>query len=147
MDHKFDTFSDLLRAALGNRLAPSDSLLGMFAEDIIFEFPYAPEGLPKRLDGVAALDAHLQKLGPLIDFGAMVLESVYASGATIVFEFSCTGRGVRTGAPYDQDYISVVTLRDGRITRYRDYWNPSVVLTALGGRDAAAAAYAEGASA
>lgn len=147
MDHKFDTFSDLLRAALGDQLAPSDSLLDMFAKDVIFEFPYAPEGLPKRLDGVAALEEHLQKLGPLIDFGAMVLGTVHAAGDTIVFEFSCTGQGVRTGAPYDQDYISVVTLRDGRITRYRDYWNPTVVLTALGGRDAAAAAYAEGVTA
>ncbi|PWK59656.1 nuclear transport factor 2 family protein [Roseicyclus mahoneyensis] len=143
MDHKFDSFSDLLRAALGEKLAPSDSLLGMFDEDVVFEFPYAPEGLPKRLDGVGALDAHLQKLGPLIDFGPMVLGTVHAAGDTIIFEFSCTGKGVRTGAPYDQDYISVVTLRDGRIMRYRDYWNPTVVLTALGGREAAAAAYAE----
>ena len=143
MDHKFDSFSDLLRAALGDRLARSDNLLGMFAEDVIFEFPYAPEGLPKRLDGVAALDAHLQKLGPLIDFGAMLLGPVHAEDGTVIFEFSCKGRGVRTGAPYDQDYISVVTLRDGRITRYRDYWNPSAVLTALGGSEAAKAAFTD----
>jgi ketosteroid isomerase-like protein len=143
MDHKFDSFSDLLRAALADRLSPADSLLDMFAEDVIFEFPYAPEGLPQRLDGVAALEAHLQKLGPLIDFGPMVLGPVHAAGDTIIFEFSCNGQGVRTGAPYDQEYISVVTLRDGRIERYRDYWNPTVVLTALGGQDVAAAAYAE----
>jgi ketosteroid isomerase-like protein len=49
---------------------------------------------------------------------------------------------VATGAPYNQLYISVVTLRDGRIAHYRDYWNPLVVLTALGGTEAAAAAYA-----
>lgn len=142
MDHKFDTFSDLLRAALGDRLAPADSLLAMFAKDVVFEFPYAPAGLPKRLDGIAALEAHLQKLGPLIDFGPMILGPVHGAGATVIFEFSCTGRGVQTGAPYDQDYVSVVTLRDGRIARYRDYWNPIVVLTALGGADAAARAYA-----
>lgn len=142
MNGKFDNFSDLLRAALGDRLAPASSLLGLFADDVLFEFPFAPEGLPRRLDGVAALAVHLQKLGPLIDFGPLTLGHVHPSGETVIFEFSCTGQGLHTGVPYNQDYISVVTLREGRITHYRDYWNPLVVLTALGGLEASAAAYA-----
>jgi uncharacterized protein len=142
MADKFDSFSDLLRAALGDRLADADSLIGLFTDDVVFEFPYAPDGLPKRLHGTAALAAHLDKLGPLLSFGQMQLGSVYAAGDTVIFEFSCSGQGVQTGAPYDQAYISVVTLRDGRIAHYRDYWNPLVVLTALGGAKAAAAAFA-----
>jgi hypothetical protein len=142
MSDKFDSFSDLLRAALGDRLDPADSMLGLFAEDVIFEFPYAPDGLPKRLEGSAALAAHLARLGPLLSFGTMELGNVYADGATVIFEFSCTGKGLATGAPYDQAYVSVVTVRDGRIAHYRDYWNPLVVLTALGGAEAAAAAFA-----
>ena len=142
MADTFDSFSDLLRAALGDRLASSGSLLGLFADDAIFEFPYAPDGLPKRLEGTAALAAHLERLGPLITFGPMELGKVYAVGETVIFEFSCSGEGVATGAPYNQLYISVVILRDERIAHYRDYWNPLVVLTALGGTEAAAAAYA-----
>ncbi len=142
MAENFDSFSDLLRAALGERLAFSGSFLGLFTQDVIFEFPYAPDGLPKRLEGTAALAAHLERLGPLLTFGPMELGRVYAVGETVIFEFSCSGEGVTTGAPYDQRYISVVTLREGRIAHYRDYWNPLVVLTALGGTEAAAAAYA-----
>lgn len=132
MADMFDNFSDLLRAALGDRLEAADNLLGLFAEDVVFEFPYAPDGLPRRLDGRAALAAHFARLGPLIRFGPMLLGHVHAAGDTVIIEFSCTGVGVATGAPYDQVYISVVTLRQGRITHYRDYWNPLVVLTALG---------------
>lgn len=142
MADKFDSFSDLLRAVLGDRLASADSLPDLFADNVIFEFPYAPDGLPKRLEGAAALAAHLERLGPLLTFGQMELGGVYAVGDTVVFEFSCTGEGVNTGAPYNQVYISVVTLREGRITHYRDYWNPLVVLKALGGAEAATAAYA-----
>lgn len=145
MTDKFDSFSDLLRGALGQRLAPADDMLGLFAEDVIFEFPFAPEGLPQRLNSRAALAGHMAKLGPLISFGAFVLKSVYPSDETVTFEFSCTGQGQQTGKPYDQDYVSVVTLGDGRITHYRDYWNPLVVLSALGGADAVGAAYAGGA--
>jgi uncharacterized protein len=142
MADKFDSFSDLLRAALGDRLAPADGLLDMFTDDVVFEFPYAPDGLPERLDGSAALAAHLERLGPLITFGRMELGTVHDAGDTVIFEFSCDGQGVTTGAPYNQHYISVVTLRDGRIAEYRDYWNPLVVLTALGGPKAAAAVFA-----
>lgn len=142
MTDKFEDFSGLLRAALGDRLAPADSLLDMFTDDVIFEFPYAPDGLPKRLEGSVALAAHLGRLGPLLSFGTMELGKIYATGETVIVEFSCKGEGVSTGAPYDQVYISVVTLRDGRIAHYRDYWNPLVVLTALGGTAAATAAFA-----
>ncbi len=47
---------------------------------------------------------------------------------TIVAEMRGVGRLVETGAPYDMTYIAVVTVRDGRITNYRDYWNPLAVL-------------------
>jgi ketosteroid isomerase-like protein len=50
---------------------------------------------------------------------------------------------VRTGVAYDQTYISVVTLRDGRIARYKDYWNPLVALAALGGAEALATSIGE----
>lgn len=141
MADKFDTFSDLLRAALGQRLASSGDLPGLFTDDIIFEFPFAPEGLPARLEGRDALAAHLARLGPLLSLGEMELHAVYPSGDTVIAEFSCKGRGVQTGLPYDQLYVSVITLRAGRIARYRDYWNPLVVLSALGGADAANAAF------
>ncbi|WP_329258475.1 nuclear transport factor 2 family protein [Actinoallomurus sp. NBC_01490] len=38
------------------------------------------------------------------------------------------GRLVQTGDPFDMTYIAVVTVEDGRITFYRDYWNPLAVL-------------------
>lgn len=142
MADKFDSFSDLLRAALGDKLAPADGMLDLFADDVVFEFPYAPDGLPKWLEGRAALAAHLARIGPLLSFWTMELGNVHAAGETVVIEFSCTGQGTATGVPYNQTYISVVTLRDGRIAHYRDYWNPLVVLAALGGTEAAAAAFA-----
>ncbi|MBQ2263688.1 MAG: nuclear transport factor 2 family protein [Loktanella sp.] len=141
MADKFDTFSDLLRAALGSHLAPADDMLDLFTDDIVFEFPFAPEGLPTRFEGRDALTGHLAKLGPLLSLGEMELHAVYPSGDTVIAEFSCKGRGVQTGLPYDQNYVSVITLRDERIARYRDYWNPLVVLAALGGADAANAAF------
>ncbi|GGK55669.1 nuclear transport factor 2 family protein [Salinarimonas ramus] len=143
MAGKFDTFGDLLKGALGPTLGPADEILDLFAEDVIFEFPYAPEGLPKRLDGRDRLAAHFARLGPLIAFDRFDLEAAHVCGDTVVIEFTCEGRGVETGVAYDQTYVSVVTLRDGRIARYKDYWNPLVALAALGGSEAAGISFDE----
>lgn len=142
MDDKFDSFTGLLRGALGSRLKGGPDMADLFAEDVVFEFPYAPDGLPKRLEGMPALADHLVRLDPMLELGEFTLREVHPSEKTVIFEFSCRGRGVATGLPYDQDYISVVTLREGRIARYCDYWNPLVALSALGGAKAAAEAYA-----
>lgn len=142
MTRKFDSFSGLLRGALGDRLVDATTTIDLFTDDVIFEFPYAPEGLPRKLVGRTALAGHLARLGPLLEFDEMTLGDVYPSGQTVVFEFSCRGRGTTTGAAYNQNYVSVIRLREGRIAHYRDYWNPLVVLSALGGAEKAATAFA-----
>jgi len=142
MNDKYNGLTELLRAALGNRIVQSENFLDLFAEDAALEYPFAPDGTPERLEGKAAIAEHAARLAPLLEFGEMTLGAVYISGDTVVFESSCQGRGVESGTSYDQDYISVVTLRDQRIVRYQDYWNPLVLMSALGGQQAMAAAYA-----
>jgi uncharacterized protein len=43
---------------------------------------------------------------------------------------TATGTIKDTGEPYDQSYVVVLTVHEGRITRYRDYWNPLKALQA-----------------
>lgn len=138
MARKFDSFGELIRGALGSALIAADDILELFAADVTFEFPYAPEGFPTRLDGRDRLAAHLATLGPLLTFEAFHLNAAYQCGETVVMEFTCEGHGAETGVAYNQSYISVVTLQDGRIARYKDYWNPLVALAALRGTAAEA---------
>ena len=44
--------------------------------------------------------------------------------AVIVVEFTVEGLLVRTGEPYQSRYITVLTVHDGQIASYRDYWSP-----------------------
>ena len=45
-----------------------------------------------------------------------------------VAEFTCEGVFLSTGKSYNQTYISVVSYDGGKITHYRDYWNPLIVM-------------------
>ncbi|QRN97628.1 nuclear transport factor 2 family protein [Archangium violaceum] len=105
----------------------------MWAEDGSMEFPYSPEGLPQRLDGKAAIREHLRRFPEMLHIDRFSEPVFHPSqdGRVLIAEFSCEGRAVATGKPYNQKYISVVEFRDGRIVKYRDYWNPLIALRAL----------------
>lgn len=93
------------------------------------EFPFAPQGRPRRLEGREAVAAYMRAYPDHIDLHDFPELRIHETTdpATIVVEMRGVGRLVRTGAPFDMTYIAVVTVRDGRIAAYRDYWNPLAV--------------------
>ena len=108
----------------------------LFAADGVQEFPYSPDGYPKRIEGQKAIAAYLADYPEKFKLDRIVQPVFYHSAGVLVAEFGVEGTAVPTGKPYNQRYISVIEHRGGLITRYVDYWNPLVVLEALGGADA-----------
>ena len=56
------------------------------------------------------------------------------STSSVVLEYSSAGRVVATGQPYSNRYISVVVIKDRKVTEWRDYLDPLRVFAALEGR-------------
>jgi hypothetical protein len=49
----------------------------------------------------------------------------------VVVEMTIKGRAVETDKPYNQQDVIVAETRDGKLTHYREYWNPLVSAEAL----------------
>jgi ketosteroid isomerase-like protein len=98
----------------------------LFDESAVFEFPFAPEGWPARLEGKAEIAAYMRHYPDHIDLHDYPSVEILRTTTpeVIVVEMRAVGRLVETGGPFDMTYIAVVTVRDGRIASYRDYWNP-----------------------
>lgn len=94
--------------------------------DGVLEFPFAPDGWPSRLEGKAAVGAYMRHYPDHVDLHSFPEVTIHQTivPETIVVEMRGVGRLVRTGTPFDMTYIAVVTVEDGLITAYRDYWNP-----------------------
>lgn len=110
-----------------------DEWLDLFTPDGVLEFPFAPAGVPPRLQGRDALSAHMTHFPENFDveFVDLVFHETTDPFRAIA-EFRSIGRAVPTGKPYEQTCISVVyTDESGKITRYLDYWNPLVAIEAL----------------
>ncbi|MBB1153879.1 nuclear transport factor 2 family protein [Amycolatopsis dendrobii] len=108
--------------------------LQLFAEDAVTEFPFAAPGRPERVEGRAALAEYLSDYPNLLDHREVVAKTVHQTTdpEVSIAEFELAGIAVATQKPYRLRYVVVLTVRDGLIRRYRDYWSPLAVTEVLG---------------
>jgi ketosteroid isomerase-like protein len=109
-DSRMDTYSDL------------------FAEDAVFELPFAPPGVPRRIQGKDAIHSfigagasRLEESPPRWTMREIVVHET-TDPEVIVTEFQV--HGTFDNSPYQFENLQVLTVRDGEILRLRDYWNP-----------------------
>lgn len=110
------------------------ALLRQCADDVVFEFPFAPPGRPGKVEGKRALGEYLAAMPARVAFEKLDLETHQTVEPDVaVIEMTAAGRVKDTGEPYEMSYVVVLTVRDGLIVRYRDYWNPLQVLRTAAG--------------
>lgn len=105
------------------------------APDVVAEFPFAPAGLPSRIEGREALFEYLKGYPDVIDVKSLPTMRIYATDDpnVAVADWSVSGRVLSNGNPYEMSYATFATFRDGALVNYREYWNPMAFLAALGG--------------
>jgi ketosteroid isomerase-like protein len=128
-----DPFFRVIEEGL-NGLAGPGHFFDLLADDVVFEYVITVPGYPRRVQGRAAVAELYRPYGD-----ALVLDRCYdlavhhdPAQGTVVLEYASQGRVVANGAPYRNRYISVATLRDREVVRWRDYLDPVAVFDALG---------------
>ncbi|MBP4137116.1 nuclear transport factor 2 family protein [Flavobacterium geliluteum] len=126
----------LLRNSLDTFLAKDmKGWSALCAEDVVAEFPFAPEGSPSRFEGREALYAYLKDYPGFIDVKTIPALKIYGTDDTnvAIAEWSASGVVIGNGNPYEMSYATFVTFRDGLIVNYREYWNPQAFQKAMSG--------------
>jgi uncharacterized protein len=129
-----DPFFDIVQRGLAG-LVDGDHYFDTLADDALFEFRYDFPGWPQRLVGRDALMALYAGYGDNIvlrDADALVVHRSQ-DPRVVVLEYDVHGTVVRTGVPYDNRFISVVTLDKRKIVRWRDYMDSLAAMMALSG--------------
>ncbi|WP_207918487.1 nuclear transport factor 2 family protein [Saccharopolyspora karakumensis] len=104
----------------------TDAVADLWAEHGITEFPFAAGNSPRSLAGREEVRRYLAGFPQLCDMREVHAFTAHRTQRpdTAIVEYRATGRSLRTGKPYRMDYVVVITVEDGLITRFRDYWNP-----------------------
>lgn len=110
-----------------------DEWIELYAVDGTVEFPFAPAGVPTRVQGREALIAHMRGFPQTFDVKFVDVKFIETSDPhTAVAEYRSEGSVLITGKPYEQTVITVIRLDEaGLVERFVDYWNPLVVMEAM----------------
>lgn len=128
--------TQLLRNSLDTFLAKDmKGWSELCADDVVAEFPFAPEGTPARFEGRDALYEYLRNYPSFIDVKSIPTLRIYGTDDenVAIAEWSASGVVIGNGNPYEMSYATFVTFRDGLIVNYREYWNPQAFLKAMSG--------------
>jgi ketosteroid isomerase-like protein len=100
-------------------------LLSRCADDGILQFPFAPDGRPRRLEGREQVRAYLDAVYSRLKIEGVTSLKIHetADPAVVIAEVTLNVT-LSDGPTRDASYVEVVTVRDGQIAHIRAYWSP-----------------------
>ncbi|MBC7904409.1 MAG: nuclear transport factor 2 family protein [Gemmatimonadaceae bacterium] len=106
-------------------------------EDIVVEFPFAPDVASRKLVGRAAIYEYLKNYPSVIDIQSTPTLKINATDDPnmAIAEWSVSGRVISNGNPYEMSYATFMTFKNGLIVNYREYWNPMAFMAAMSGAE------------
>jgi ketosteroid isomerase-like protein len=114
-------------------LVDGEHYFDTIADDACFDFRYRFPGWPPTIRGRADLMAQYSGYGDNIRLhsadGLVVHHA--REGRVVILEYEVHGKVLSTGIPYDNRFISVVTIKDRKIVHWRDYMDSLAAWTAL----------------
>jgi ketosteroid isomerase-like protein len=128
-----DPFFRIIEEGLAG-FVDGEHFFDLLAEDVIFEFVISVPGYRRRVDGRRAVAELYRGYGSNIVLQSADELAVHRDGeaSVIVLEYAVHGQAVPTGRAYDNRFVSVITIKEGKVTHWRDYLDPVAVFNALG---------------
>ena len=100
-----------------------EALRAISAPDAVLEFPYHPNG-PQVHQGAEAMIREFSVINVFQTFKIEVVDVFDTGGEVVVVEGRSRGT-YKSGRPdYTNHYLFVLSFRDGKLTRWREFFNP-----------------------
>jgi ketosteroid isomerase-like protein len=131
--HGLDPFFRIIEEGLEG-LVDGDHFFDLLADDVLFEYVITVPGYPRRVVGRQAVaELYRPYSGTFNVHRCFDLAAHHdRESGVVVLEYACEGHVVPTGGPYSNRFVSVITINDRKVTRWRDYLDPIAVFDAIG---------------
>jgi len=108
------------------------AFVALWHDDGVQEMPFAPPGFPRRLEGKEAIR---RQYGGLPDAYVSMRfpRRLRAAGDGLVVAEYGGEIALRSGGRYDNTYVGLFEVRDGRLRRFVECFDPQVLADAFGG--------------
>jgi len=115
-------------------LAEGEDYFDMLADDVVFEYVVSVPGYPKRIEGRQNIIDLYSDYDSFMTVRSADNLRVYRDhvASVVVLEYEVHGESVQSGRPYNNRFVSIVTIKNGKVTSWRDYLDPVAVFDAAG---------------
>lgn len=111
-----------------------EAITALLHPDVVLHIPYAPDGIPKKVDGKAAATDWFTGLPSLmapLNFGNYDIVAVARDGEYLA-RYTGHTTVLTTGQPYSTEYVSLLTVRDGLIVSSTEFFDSTALIRGLG---------------
>jgi len=113
----------------------ADGFADLFAPDGVIESPFAPPGVPSRLEGREAIREYSRHvMASPLRFEDFEVAELYQTQdpEVVIAEMRATGTLTTTGQSFAATSIQVLRIRDGQIVLFRDFADPRTLEDVIG---------------
>jgi uncharacterized protein len=113
----------------------TDGFADLFAADAVIESPFAPPGMPARLEGREAIREYSRHvMASPLRFEDFEVTELYQTQdpEVVVVEMRTKGTLTTTGRSFAATSIQILRVRGGQIVLFRDFADPRVLEDVIG---------------
>lgn len=113
-------------------LVDGEDYFDMLADDVVFEYVISVPGYPRRVEGRQGIIDLYSGYDSYMRVHSADNLRIYRDpkASVVVLEYEVHGRSVQTGRPYDNRFVSIITVTDEKVTHWRDYLDPIAIFDA-----------------
>ncbi len=126
-------FFHIIRQGL-NGLVDGEDFFDLLAEDVVVEYVVTVPGYPRRVEGRQGVIDLYRGYDDYMRVRSADNLRVYRDleSSVVVLEYEVHGESVQTDRPYDNRFVSIITIENEKVVRWRDYLDPIAIFEATG---------------
>jgi len=118
-------------------LVDGDDYFDLLADDVIFEYVISVPGYPRRVQGRQSIIDLYTGYDEYMRVNSADNLRIYRDpdASVVVLEYEVHGESMQTRRPYNNRFVSIITVENAKVVHWRDYLDPIAVFEATGWPD------------
>ncbi|HUO71766.1 MAG TPA: nuclear transport factor 2 family protein, partial [Solirubrobacteraceae bacterium] len=106
----------------------------LLADDVVFEYVISVPGYSRRLQGRQSIIDLYSGYDDYMSVHSADNLRIYRDRecSVVVLEYEVHGESTQTGRPYNNRFVSIITIKNQKVAHWRDYLDPIAVFDAAG---------------
>lgn len=113
-------------------LVDAEDYFDLLADDVVFDYVVSVPGYPRHVEGRQSIIDLYSGYDDYMNVHSADNLRVYRDpeASVVILEYEVHGKSVQTGRRYDNRFVSIITVKDQKVTHWRDYLDPLAIFEA-----------------